>query len=759
MELSKQYIILDEEKKSDYTVFKILHNLSNEIYSIYHFLYNNLYYFHEPENVGLSISSLKNNFTSLNDIMEFIENKSNISTKTKKENKVVNNIFNLGRKKINIKCKLDKNKLETNICSSSDISEEIPKELLSTPKQIFQMIFHELDKINKNYDYKDYYQPINESIYNLNMFVFNDKVGKFKFEVILDPSAFPLIPPKIRLVEPLLRRDVMLQINNLEDLTIDKWNPTVSLEFLLNKFSEKIGSLKEFINKDMETDIIFEKLNSMLADVCGIKTPKVIEFNLEFHKISLKNNKTSKYWDSGTGYGHEGTRKWDIKSFYKNRTNRDKEKCNILSELFEYFTKNTNKFIKNYEKSIIQKYCSNFINSINILEYLENIDNYIISFKIIEKLIKYNSFSINSKTKKILNNFYENMKNLIKQEDSSDEKIIDFIELVNNVNIKIIVIINIDKLDQSKKEKYEDMVRIYQFSEGDVPSYYQYNKEKYNPSKKAMIRIMTENQSLQSSLPVNWDTSILMRISKDCINYSSVFITGPEGTPYHNGIFEFHMYYPNDYPISNPKINLMTTGNGTVRFNPNLYNCGKVCLSLLGTWRGEEGESWNPKFSTALQLLISVQSLIFIKDPYFNEPGWERDRGTNKGDKNSKEYSELRELETIRWAINDKIINPVKGMEEFTKLHFKMKHDEIIKITENWYNNCTQKKYKSQMKQEIDKMISLFDSLKKNKQILSDSEDDKGCITDSDSEDDKGCITDSDSEDENDLFTDSEDVD
>jgi hypothetical protein len=30
------------------------------------------------------------------------------------------------------------------------------------------------------------------------------------------------------------------------------------------------------------------------------------------------------------------------------------------------------------------------------------------------------------------------------------------------------------------------------------------------------------------------------------------------------------------------QVNLQTTGKGTVRFNPNLYNCGKVCLSLLG---------------------------------------------------------------------------------------------------------------------------------------------------------------------------------
>ena len=33
-------------------------------------------------------------------------------------------------------------------------------------------------------------------------------------------------------------------------------------------------------------------------------------------------------------------------------------------------------------------------------------------------------------------------------------------------------------------------------------------------------------------------------------------------------------------------MHLRTTGGGTVRFNPNLYNSGKVCLSLLGTWPG-----------------------------------------------------------------------------------------------------------------------------------------------------------------------------
>lgn len=51
-----------------------------------------------------------------------------------------------------------------------------------------------------------------------------------------------------------------------------------------------------------------------------------------------------------------------------------------------------------------------------------------------------------------------------------------------------------------------------------------------------------------------------------------------------------------------PQVHLCTTGGNRVRFNPNLYNCGKVCLSLLGTWSGDKGENWNPDVSTAVQV-------------------------------------------------------------------------------------------------------------------------------------------------------------
>jgi len=79
-----------------------------------------------------------------------------------------------------------------------------------------------------------------------------------------------------------------------------------------------------------------------------------------------------------------------------------------------------------------------------------------------------------------------------------------------------------------------------------------------------------------------------------------VLITGPAGTPYSNGCFEFDVYFPSDYPNAPMMINLETTGRQRIRFNPNLYTDGKVCLSILNTWHGRPEEKWNPQTSSLL---------------------------------------------------------------------------------------------------------------------------------------------------------------
>jgi ubiquitin-conjugating enzyme E2 Z len=86
---------------------------------------------------------------------------------------------------------------------------------------------------------------------------------------------------------------------------------------------------------------------------------------------------------------------------------------------------------------------------------------------------------------------------------------------------------------------------------------------------------------------------------------------------------------------------LQTTGGGRVRFNPNLYSNGKVCLSILGTW---SGPSWSP-VQTLSSVLLSIQSLMNEK-PYHNEPGFERPNSSD-----SQNYNDCIRHETIRVAV------------------------------------------------------------------------------------------------------------
>eukprot|EP00964_Phaeocystis_antarctica_P054463 scaffold32022_cov62-Phaeocystis_antarctica.AAC.1 len=74
---------------------------------------------------------------------------------------------------------------------------------------------------------------------------------------------------------------------------------------------------------------------------------------------------------------------------------------------------------------------------------------------------------------------------------------------------------------------------------------------------------------------------------------------GPPGTPYEDAVFVFDLQLPPDFPQQPPAVHYISHAE---RINPNLYENGKVCLSLLGTWTGREScELWNPASSTVLQ--------------------------------------------------------------------------------------------------------------------------------------------------------------
>eukprot|EP00667_Euglena_gracilis_P003269 EG_transcript_3282 len=124
-------------------------------------------------------------------------------------------------------------------------------------------------------------------------------------------------------------------------------------------------------------------------------------------------------------------------------------------------------------------------------------------------------------------------------------------------------------------------------------------------------------------------------------------IVGPPNTAYAFGFFLFLMSF-DDYPASPPTVRLLTTNGGLTRFNPNLYADGKVCLSILGTWEGDESEMWQPSYTIAY-VLMAIQSMVMTDEPFRNEPGFE---GYSVREK-LKAYNAKVGHETIRLAVCD----------------------------------------------------------------------------------------------------------
>ncbi|XP_063226875.1 ubiquitin-conjugating enzyme E2 Z-like isoform X3 [Bacillus rossius redtenbacheri] len=162
--------------------------------------------------------------------------------------------------------------------------------------------------------------------------------------------------------------------------------------------------------------------------------------------------------------------------------------------------------------------------------------------------------------------------------------------------------------------------------------------QKETPSPQCILRIKRDMMSIYNDPP----PGLFVVPDENNMTVIHALITGSFDTPYEGGFFYFLIRCPSDYPIRPPRVKLMTTGAGTVRFNPNLYKCGKVCLSILGTWTGP---SWSPAQSLA-SVLISIQSLLNDK-PYHNEPGFEQERCS--GD--ISRYNDIIQHETIRVAV------------------------------------------------------------------------------------------------------------
>jgi len=105
---------------------------------------------------------------------------------------------------------------------------------------------------------------------------------------------------------------------------------------------------------------------------------------------------------------------------------------------------------------------------------------------------------------------------------------------------------------------------------------------------------------MSHNLPVYPTNAIFVRCNESNLDYFRILIMGSSDTPYAYGCFLYDLIFHDNYPTSPPEMKLLTTGGDTLRFNPNLYSNGYVCLSILGTWSGSANETWNPAKSNVL---------------------------------------------------------------------------------------------------------------------------------------------------------------
>ncbi|XP_034117397.1 (E3-independent) E2 ubiquitin-conjugating enzyme isoform X1 [Drosophila albomicans] len=166
------------------------------------------------------------------------------------------------------------------------------------------------------------------------------------------------------------------------------------------------------------------------------------------------------------------------------------------------------------------------------------------------------------------------------------------------------------------------------------------------PNNKAQYQraVQREYAMLHASLP----PGVVVRAYEDRMDLISVMMVGPKRTPYENALFFFDFQLGSDYPKSPPTCHYISYC--TERLNPNLYEEGKVCVSLLGTWSGRDTEVWTPQ-STMLQVLVSIQGLILVDEPYYNEAGYEKQRGTQLGNENSRVYNEMAIIKIVHSTI------------------------------------------------------------------------------------------------------------
>ncbi len=531
---------------------------------------------------------------------------------------------------------------------------------------------------------------------SMNNFTFKNSSG-LEIKLMLELS-FNLIttPPVISLKSNKILKDNILQvIEKLKPFSeVKSWSVKYSIYDtikniynMINSFGEvqlENPNVTELMINDLEYLFSIKDHNISSTKLLELFDKDLVSTNQPQQTQSYTNtygknnqgqnkfsNEQSDYWKKGTGYGHGNSvsNKWDIDEYITNIKNKKKS---IGIKMVEFVKLIDKEIFTNYSKQIINLFTS----------YL-------------------NEDEINTET---INKIGSIIKTNINQIDKTDTKSVKLIGALkeyfveNNIQHELLIENQVEKITSVITESLDEFQKTFvphkfKFVDQHYSNFYydsnaHKNLNSLNITSEQVTRLQKEFIVIKKSITIDKDASIFFTISKSQINKMRYIITGPIGTPYSYGLYIFDMTIPNEFPNKPPLVHF--SNHGGKRFNPNLYDCGKVCLSLLGTWNTpNKSETWSVN-STFNQVLISIQSLILIDEPYFNEPGHEKSIGKPNGIENSLKYNYSIKKYNFDHAINDLmegIINGNSIYKEFDSVirnYFKYHKNNIIEMGKKW---------------------------------------------------------------------------
>lgn len=176
-------------------------------------------------------------------------------------------------------------------------------------------------------------------------------------------------------------------------------------------------------------------------------------------------------------------------------------------------------------------------------------------------------------------------------------------------------------------------------------------------------------------------------------------IIGPEDTPFSFGNYLFEFNYPSNYPYSPPKV-IFHNSYDKVRFHPNLYRNGKVCISILNTWKGEQWSSCQNIKSILLTLCM-----ILDDKPLLNEPG------ITEKHVDFEKYNSIIKYANLKYSVyhlQDNYFLPSKFeiFKEIITNNFKNNYEKIIKYIDK-LQSCKENKKKHDISVTIYNMSNI----------------------------------------------------